>query len=297
MSSSDKKREVRRKGTIPENKPTKTQYGYGIKDSETFKIAQVSICAASMLGCAVFFCFFKETPERPADKPFSIKGLVSKAKDHLTGKNNTPGAIEDEPGRKLKKSKRIVRYYTGPQKLKRPLTDKIPPGSMIKARLITGASNGPVKVEVISGLEVAGSEIIPEGSHLLGEGQSGDDRLFIRFTHLMFEDGSFLKINAQAADKSDQVAGLKGSKMSGHMRKIAAATALNFAAGYSEGLKERQVQNGQVVDSPTAKNALLNGASSAALELSTQEFQKLKNKRPVIYVEKGKEILIIFAKN
>ncbi len=64
----------------------------------------------------------------------------------------------------------------------RPATGKIPPGSFVKATLLTGASNGPVRAEV-SGLTLNGETLIEEGTTLLSNGQSNEDPLTIQFSN------------------------------------------------------------------------------------------------------------------
>ncbi len=89
--------------------------------------------------------------------------------------------------------------FSGPQLVSRPRLGKIPPGSMIKATLLSGGSNGPVKAEVTEALVVNGETLIEEGTILSGTGQSGEDRLSIRFNQMIFKDGAFCKISSMGA--------------------------------------------------------------------------------------------------
>ena len=184
--------------------------------------------------------------------------------------------------------------YTGPQVIYREVAG-IPPGTIVKARLVTGAFDGPVRAELLQDVTANGERLIESGSQILGAGSSTDDRLFIRFDRLVKRDGTTLSIQAQALDGGDRIAGLKGNKVSTEATKLAAAIGLNFVGGMSDGLQETQVNNGVAVRSSTLKNALLNGAAHAALDQSRDLISSYKDKAPRIEVEKGKIIEVMFG--
>ena len=52
---------------------------------------------------------------------------------------------------------------------------------------------------------------------------------------------------------------------------------------------------GVAVVKPNIENALLNGASNAALGIAEQELEELKNKQTIIEVKKGTKIMIVFG--
>jgi hypothetical protein len=187
--------------------------------------------------------------------------------------------------------------FTGPQLLSRPNSGKIPPGSYLKAKLVSGGSNGPVRAVVVEGFSVNGELIIEEGTILVGSGQSSEDRLNIRFSQMVFKDGSFQTIEAQACDGGDQIAGLKGSKVGSQAVKLATGIGLNFVGGMTEALQDTQGENGAVVRKPTMRNALLNGAATATLDQSREIMSNIKNKPPVIEVPIGTDIYVLFQGN
>lgn len=184
--------------------------------------------------------------------------------------------------------------FTGPQLVNRPRIAKIPPGSFVKATLLTGASNGPIRAEVIEGLNINGEPLIEEGTILLGSGQSGEDRLSIRFSQMLFKDGGFESIDAQACDGDDKIAGLKGSRVGNQALKLAGGIGLNFAGGMGAVLQDTTGINGAIIQRPTLKNALLNGAATASLEQSKEMMSDLRNKPPVIEVPEGTSIYVLF---
>lgn len=193
-----------------------------------------------------------------------------------------------------KSNKNVVVRLPGLQKIDRRKAGQIPPGSLVKAVLVTGASNGPVRAEVIEALRIQGETLIPIGATLLGSGQSGEDRLMVRFTQVVFKDGSVENIQGQAADTEDKTVGLKGSRVGKYALKYATAIGLNFVGGMAEGLQDREVVGQQVVSKPSAKNALLNGTSKATLEMANETMTDIKNSAPIIQIKAGQEIYVLF---
>lgn len=199
----------------------------------------------------------------------------------------------NKPQVRINKTKGVL-YFSAPQVIGRPNLGKIPPGTMIKAKFITGASNGPLKAILAEALAVNGEDIAPAGTTLVGSGNSGEDRLNVQFTKLVFKDGKSQSIQAQGCDLSDQTVGVKGKKMSKYAVLLATSAGLNFLGGVAEGLQESQVQNGVATRKSDLKNAALNGASKAALDQSQEVLSDLKNKKSVIQVDSGKEFYVLF---
>lgn len=186
--------------------------------------------------------------------------------------------------------------YTGPQLLARPRDLKmIPPGSMVKAVLLSGGSNGLVRAEIKEPLTVDGATFIEEGSTLLGNGGSTEERLYITFSQVVFKDGTFGQVKAQACDRSDQIVGLKGSKVGTKALNIAGSIGLGFIGGMAEGLQDTQGQQGVMVRPPSIKNALLNATATTAIQQSQELMSDLKNKQPIIEVPAATEICVIFS--
>lgn len=171
----------------------------------------------------------------------------------------------------------------------------LPPGSQVKALLITGASNGPVKAKTLESLIIDGDTILESGVTLIGRGQSTEDRLFVMFNKIVWPDGRFQPTVAQAYDMSDMIAGLKGSKVHSHVMQFAAGAGLNFIGGVSEGLQETETVGGLPVRSNTFRNAALNGAATAALEQGRSILESTKNQAPLIEVPKDSTVWIIFG--
>lgn len=187
-----------------------------------------------------------------------------------------------------------IMKFTGLQVIQRPQFGKIPPGMMVKAKFITGASNGPLKATLIEPLAINSEEIAPAGTTLVGRGNSGDDRLTVQFSKMVFADGKAQNIQAQACDLEDQTVGVRGKKINKYAYMLAAGAGLNFLGGLAEGLQENQLQGGVAVKKNDLKNAALNGASKAALDQSQEILTDVKNKKSVIQVDSGKEFYVLF---
>lgn len=233
-------------------------------------------------------------PEKPTEQagiptphPAELSGAMPLELESYSQKNETATPQNGQRG--------TVIRYAGVQSISRPKAARIPPGSVVRAVLTTGASNGPVRAELKEGLRIQGETLLPEGSALIGSGQSTEDRLYIRFGQVVYRDGSFETIHAQAADTEDQIVGLKGSKVGRYAMKLGAAVGLNFVSGMAEGLQQKEAVGQQVVNKADARNAFLNGASRASLELANETMSGLKNQTPVIEVKAETEILVLFG--
>jgi type IV secretory pathway VirB10-like protein len=186
---------------------------------------------------------------------------------------------------------------SGPQLVIRPRNITIPPGALAEGILISGASNGPVKAKLTQALMQNGETLIEEGAILFGQGQSTEERLYIRFSKVIFPDGTIAAISAQAADPDDKIAGVKGSKIGPYALRLGAAIGLNFVSGLSEGMQDQDVQQGVAVKRASVKNSLLNGASRAAIAQSQESMNELHNQKPIIEVGAGTKIFVLFEDN
>jgi hypothetical protein len=259
---------------------------------------RIVFCICATLACVVIVMLF-QGPAQPnvddikeirAPDPGQLTDQTDKIHfDNYSAESESASLKEKAQGRRVTISK-----LPGLQKFERSRGKAIPPGMTLKAILVNGASNGTVKVEVTESLLLQGETLVPEGAVLIGVGQSTEDRLFIRFNTLVFKDGTTENIQAQAIDTDDRIAGLKGSRIGRYAIKYGAAVGLNFAGGLAQGLQEKEVINQQAVTKTDTKNALLNGASRATLEMANETMTNLRNQTPVIEVKAGKEVIVMF---
>jgi hypothetical protein len=202
-------------------------------------------------------------------------------------------SADDKSKSKVEKTTR-ERRLPGPSLISRPGVNDILPGTVIKARLQTVATDGPVKAVLTEDITVDGDLKIPSGSILIGFGQSVDSRVAIQFSKAIMGERDVIEINAIALDSEDQLVGLQASKMSGEAIKLGASVGLNFVGGMAEGLKDRVGINGTSVDQSSMRNALLNGASKASLEEAKSLMEETKSKKYSLSVDSGTPILIFF---
>jgi len=186
--------------------------------------------------------------------------------------------------------------FRGPQVIARPRNlAAIPPGTLVHAVLVSGASNGPTRAQLQEAVRVNGAVLIEEGAILVGSGTSTEERLLVRFNQVVFKDGSFGAIDAHACDSSDKIVGLKGSKVGAKALSLAGSIGLGFVGGLSEGLQETRGEQGVLVRKPSLKNALLNATATTALDQSRQMMSDLKNNVPVIEVPSGSSVYVLFG--
>ncbi len=229
---------------------------------------------------------FQEEESRSNSTPIEFNDSLGSSKDL-----NVPESDGKFP---QKRSTHRSIPLTGIQVIKRPRVTKIPPGSLIKARFITGASDGPTKAVLVESLHVDGEEQLPKGAVIVGRGSSSDERLNVQFSHLVLQDGSVQQIRADACDLADQTPGLRGERVSKHAALFAAGAGLNFLGGLAEGLQDTKIENGVPKKRNDLKNAALNGASTAALEQSKEVVNQWRQTKAVIRVKSGQEFYILF---
>ncbi len=268
---------------------------------ELMRTRKFGLIVAGVLGIVVIAVIVSGPPEESSEPAQSMAAPNDITPSHDSGGLNLPlydvlaGAQEaDRPAAAT--SRGVPIKLSGPKLLKRPRDISITPGALAMAALATGASNGPVKAILTDGLTVGGEELIEPQAVLLGTGQSSEERLFIRFDKVVFKDGSMAAIQADAADSSDKTPGLKGSKVGQYALRLGGSVGLNFVSGLADGLQEKEVQGPAVVNKSTVKNAMLNGASRAALDQSREMMTSLKNDKPIIEVPEGTPIYVLFGK-
>lgn len=204
------------------------------------------------------------------------------------------GVQERRENRQSKRATTLA--FSGPQVVARPRNlSAIPPGTLAEAKLVTGASNGLVRAELTTSVEVGGMTELEPGVVLVGQGNSTAERLMVNFNQAVFPDGSVGSINAHACNLKDKIVGLKGSNVASKALNVAGSIGLGFVGGLAEGLQEAQGQQGAVVRPPTVKNALLNATSQTALEQSRGLMTNLRNQKPLIEVPVGRRICVLFG--
>ena len=284
---------------VTSEKSIATQFGkgtlYHVTDKQNQKRNSLLGTVAVMIAVSIGILKGSPQKEKQSDGGFSPPETTSQSNPI-----DLPlySYRDDEAKNKGEKNKGVAQKiikYSGPKLIGRPKLSAIPPGAMIEAVLTTGASNGPgIRAKSTKPLIVGGEVIFQEGALFLGQGQSTDEGLVVQFTKIVFDDGSSQTIQAVAADFEDKIPRLRGSKVGQYALKLATSAGLNFLSGMSDGFQENDVQGGVAVNRPTVKNALLNGTSQAALDLSNETLSSIKDKAPVVEIKVGTPIYITF---
>ncbi|MFZ4402484.1 MAG: TrbI/VirB10 family protein [Pseudobdellovibrionaceae bacterium] len=274
-----------------------SRFGFG-KDNKVLSSRTIKVCSIAT-GVSLVVVFLMKSPDKNLREGPGVKTPEASQVSSNSDLDTFEMYSASQENKRIKEQNNKGRQYLvirlpGLQKIDRHKAGLIPPGSLVKAVLTTGASNGPVKATTTEALRIQGETLIPAGATLLGSGQSTEERLMVRFTQVIFKDGNFENIQAQAADVEDKIVGLRGSRVGKYAMKYATAIGLNFVGGMAEGLQDREVVGQQVVTKPTAQNALLNGASKATLEMANETMTDLKNSAPIIQISAGQEIFVIF---
>lgn len=249
---------------------------------------KIFIFLSSLL--AIIF-LFKEPPNELEQKTQGIPTPISISANNETISLETYSDLKDEAPKK----KKVTFKKIQPLKvIARKEKSSIPLGLSVNAKLLTGATDGPVKAQLLEDVSLNGEVFIKESSIIWGQGSSTQERLLITFSKFVDSYGKSHKIKANAYDFSDQILGLKGSIIGRTSKKILAGAGLGVA-GALQTMQEAENMEGVAVIKPSMSNALLNGASSATLGIAEQELEELKNKQTIIEVAKDTKILIVFG--
>lgn len=266
---------------------------------ETKQSARFKVMGLVMVFLAIAISFFRGEPEKEIDSS-SMISIPSVGEAQVDPTANEYSRIDDakQLAEKHRSPKAIIPLkLAGPKLIIRSRNVEIPPGTLARAELVTGASNGAVKAILKDAVRVNGETLIEAGSSILGRGTSTEDRLFVRFTKVLHKEGDISQVVAEAADISDKTMGLKGSRVASRTIKLAANVGLKFLAGATTALQETEGQSGVAVKKPPMKNAFLSGAAESAIEESNQIASEYKNSAPVIEVKAGTEFFLFFADN
>jgi type IV secretory pathway VirB10-like protein len=256
----------------------------------TIKSKYVLYVVLTVFAVSCIFVLIKGPAQSENKDPISFNGVVSS----VSTIEVPPAELQNSTNKKISNNGYVVKKYSGLEVVSRPLADQIPPGSLVKAVLVTGGSNGLVKAKLLEPLSSNGETLIESGCTLVGTGSSTEDRLNISFSKIVNPDGKVVSVKAQACDAEDQIIGVKGSKLNQYGMMLAAGVGLNFASGLAEGLQDSDVKGGVEVKKNDLKNAALNGAAKASIETSKEIIEKWKQQKIVIEVKKGTEICVIF---
>ena len=134
-----------------------TRFGFG-KENKILSSKTMKYCAIAT-GVAVSSVFLMKAPQKVDSNYNGVK--TPEASEVSASQSNTVFDIysaTEESSRiresSVRSKRTVILKLPGIQKIDRHKSRQIPPASMIKAILLSGASNGPVRVEITEPLEM-----------------------------------------------------------------------------------------------------------------------------------------------
>lgn len=182
--------------------------------------------------------------------------------------------------------------------------DVLPIGTLVRVRLVGNVESADQKSPVIavvteSSLSPGGSEVIPRGARLIGQGQidSERERLQVAFSTLVFPEGEQYSFSGLAA-MPDGSSGVEGDFSSGKFKRYASQFAGNFIGGMAEGLKDRESagQMGIPFEPGSLKNGALNGVAQSSLDFAKSSSEEMGKAKPSMRLSEGQEFVVYLSR-
>jgi hypothetical protein len=246
-----------------------------------------------LFGAGILLSFFKQEIEIKIFQSHLTKlDNVTEQSSHTFNASELVQNQRTTSGKRGAKGEQAISL--GPQIVGPSTSIIIPVGTSAIAELASGASNGPVKAKLLQNITIGSDTLVEAGATLFGRGDSSEERLFIGFQKIILPDGTVIKIRAHACDSSDQIVGLKGSKISDKTFQIAGGIGLGFIGGLSEGLENSKNVGGIEIHDNSLRDAALNGAARASLEESKELLNAAKQKKTIIEVPNKTSFVVLF---
>lgn len=162
------------------------------------------------------------------------------------------------------------------------------------------APNGFVRARLTKELRFQGKRYFKQRTLLTGQGQSQGSRLRVNFTAALEPNGRSQSISAIAMDPKDKLTGIKRKRIGHEALKFVGMTGLNFLGTLSQTLAKKNSHgsfNPEITIEPILEDSALHAGGKAAISLSQEMMQNLKKGRPVVVINEGKEIDVLFTGN
>lgn len=182
--------------------------------------------------------------------------------------------------------------------------DLLPIGTLVRVRLIGNVESADQKSPVIavvteSSMSPGGSEVIPRGAKIIGQGQidAERERLQVSFSTLVFPEGEQYSFSGVAA-MPDGSSGVAGDFSSGKFKRYASQFAGNFIGGMAEGLKDRESagQMGIPFEPGGLKNGVLNGVAQSSLDFAKSSSEEMGRAKPSMRLSAGQEFVVYLSR-
>lgn len=239
--------------------------------------------------------------ERPTVKTKGDNGeaIVNAHNQEARAATSTPKSSSKTKLMKLTYNGRQVFERTEAQGLMTP----IPSGTNFVGKLISGIDtredNQTLKVILPYGGTHPSGGNIPKNSVLLGSASySGGDRVYIRFSRVIFPSGQEYRIDAQALGSGDYTPGLIGEHHSETDLRVAGSLGLTMVSAVTDVMTQRTAFGsnpygmGMAQPDATMRNGALQGASQVAKQEAERHGSKMQNKEEYLTVMTGCDLII-----
>lgn len=198
------------------------------------------------------------------------------------------------------------RQYAASQIIQRGSSpyDVLPIGTYLRVRLIGNVESADQQSPVIAVvtenlLSPGGTEVIPRGTRVMGQGQidAARERLQISFNTLVMPEGEQYSFSGMAA-MPDGSSGITGDFSSGKFKRYASQFVGNFIGGMAEGLKDRDSkgQMGIPFEPGSLKNGALNGVAQSSLDFAKSSSEEMGRAKPSMRLSEGQEFVIYLSR-
>lgn len=235
----------------------------------------------------------------------------SKHEFHLDtdiGDHNTKNKRSKNYGEKRMKMSPLI--YSAKQVIERGAdatgsTNAIPSGTNFIGKLLDGidsrAQSSTARVTLPYGVSHPKGGSIPKNSVLLGQVNSGEgEKIFIRFSRVVFPSGEEFKIDAQALSSSDYSPGIIGQVHSNADLRLMGSMALTVVSAAADVLTQRSMVNvggmpmgiGINQTEATTKNAVLQGVSQLSKEEAQRKMQSAQSAESYVTASSDSDLIV-----
>lgn len=278
-------------------------------------LRRVKYTLSTIVSVAVLIFFFR--PEDDSVLSKSFRPFESSNKSNLKKLPGNAEGLVDAHDREARASqgqavrptgiKPLKLTYNGKQVFERTeaqgLVTPIPSGTNFVGKLINGidtrGDNQLLKVTLpYGGMHPSGGKI-PKDSILLGSASySGGDRVYIRFSRVIYPSGQEYRIDAQALSSGDYTPGLIGNHHSETDLRVAGSLALTMVSAGADVLTRRTAMGntpyGMAMAQPdsTMDNAALQGVSQVTKQEAERIGSKMKDKEEYLTIHTGGDLIV-----
>lgn len=183
------------------------------------------------------------------------------------------------------------------------LMTPLPSGTNFIGKLLNGIdtreANQIARVTLPYGARHVNGGSIPKNSILLGSASSsGSEKVFIRFTRVIYPNGEEYRIDAQALNSGDYSPGLLGVRQSNADLRMVGSIGLTMVSAATDVLTQRSMVGmnpyamGVAQPDATAQNAVLQGVSQVTKQEAQKQAQEPQNSQDYVTVFPDSDLIV-----